>query len=318
MTAQILLATYNGEHYLEEQLCSIVNQSYADWAILARDDESNDNTVKILKDFKTRYPDKITILDNKGINLGARGNFIHLMQHATGDIVCFADQDDIWHPEKIKQSIDELTRMESIHGQNTPILVHHDFSVVNKAGSMQYPSFDKQYSINKTNSTLSKLLVQNVVTGFSITANRALIKKSLPAPHLFSMHDGHLGLVAQSFGEISYINKPLAKYRIHGENEVGVNAFYKGFLGDTFNPISLVKDIRRRLSLAEQKLQAKASYADAFLERYQDDLNDTQSKIFADFAKLAHVSRVERKRLIVKNKFFPSCPKLAGAFLILA
>ena len=63
---EILLATYNGEKYISEQLDSIMNQSYQDFVVIVRDDGSSDNTVSIIKDYIGRYPEKIRLIeDNK-------------------------------------------------------------------------------------------------------------------------------------------------------------------------------------------------------------------------------------------------------------
>ncbi len=65
---QILLATYNGEKFLREQLDSIINQEYKLWEILIHDDGSYDNTILILNEYHNIYPKKIRLLiDQKNL-----------------------------------------------------------------------------------------------------------------------------------------------------------------------------------------------------------------------------------------------------------
>jgi len=92
---EILLATYNGEKFLQEQLDSILHQTFQDWRIVAHDDGSTDATLEILQQFQLEHPSKIHILDD-GLSFGsARDNFEHLMKHAAADYIMLCDQDDV-------------------------------------------------------------------------------------------------------------------------------------------------------------------------------------------------------------------------------
>ena len=77
---QILLATYNGEKFLPEQLDSIVNQEYKLWEILIHDDGSVDNTMSILKKYQKNYPKNIKLLIDQKIFSSASKNFFHLIE----------------------------------------------------------------------------------------------------------------------------------------------------------------------------------------------------------------------------------------------
>ena len=97
----ILMATHNGEEYIGQQLDSIFAQTNQDWQLLCRDDGSNDSTVSIVTQYMTRHPGRIKLLsDNKG-RLGVGLNFGELLEHSNADYIMFADQDDVWLPEKI-------------------------------------------------------------------------------------------------------------------------------------------------------------------------------------------------------------------------
>lgn len=319
---QILLATYNGEAFLEEQLNSILGQSYTNWEILTRDDGSTDRTRDILAAFKEEHPDKIIIIKDNKTNLGACLNFGQLMSSSTADIICFADQDDIWHPNKMEQSIKALEKMHEKYGTDTPALVHHDVSIINKHNDQIEASFNKKNNIGKENSSLNHILIQPVVHGFAATVNRALIKKALPAPQTLDMHDNYITLIASAFGNIDYIADQLADYRIHGNNVAGgQNTFYnlsiKDFdLNNLFNGHS-AECIKSLLNSAHKTLEEKCTVAAAFLEQHSDNMSEKQNQLFKDFSRLADVNTIERKALILKHGFLPTSPKLAAAFIAL-
>lgn len=103
MKTTVVMATYNGEKYIIEQLESIKNQSCIPDEVIIRDDCSNDNTVKIIKEFiETNNLNenwKVTINER---NLGYADNFRTATMSATGDLIFFSDQDDIWKLDKIE------------------------------------------------------------------------------------------------------------------------------------------------------------------------------------------------------------------------
>ncbi|HZK11905.1 MAG TPA: glycosyltransferase, partial [Atribacterota bacterium] len=119
----ILMATYNGEKYVSEQIESIINQSFTNWILLIRDDESTDNTMKILDKYEKQESRIAVIRDDLG-NLGQCLNFNEIMKNVkTDSYVMFSDQDDVWLPTKIEESVKEIKRLENIRGTETPILV---------------------------------------------------------------------------------------------------------------------------------------------------------------------------------------------------
>ena len=113
MNIVILMATYNGEKYITEQLKSIQNQTVADWNLYIRDDGSVDNTVSIIKKYVEKDIRIHLIEDGKG-NLGPLKNFNELLNIGiNSDIIFLADQDDILFLNKIEISVEELTKIEN-------------------------------------------------------------------------------------------------------------------------------------------------------------------------------------------------------------
>ncbi len=110
----VIIATYNGEAFIEEQLESIRLQSYPIDEVLIADDCSSDRTVEIVRKFIKKYGLKHWILQVNKRNLGWEHNFINLIFRASGDIIFYCDQDDIWLMDKIKIMVTAINRNEKI------------------------------------------------------------------------------------------------------------------------------------------------------------------------------------------------------------
>ena len=103
MSIAVLMATYNGETYLEAQIESLLKQTYRDFIVYAHDDGSKDKTMQVLEKYVEQYPDKFRLLRYAALK-SAKKNFFSLLKKVEADYYMFCDQDDIWLPEKIENS----------------------------------------------------------------------------------------------------------------------------------------------------------------------------------------------------------------------
>ncbi len=218
---QILLATYNGEKYLEAQLDSLLSQTHTDWKLIVHDDGSTDQTCEILRAYQRRYPDIIEILED-GLTFGnARDNFTHLLTVSSADYVMFCDQDDIWLPDKIAKTLYKMQELECLH-DFLPLVVHTDLLVVDESLDCLAPSMFDYQGLNKSIDGLLQILVKNSVTGCTMMANREAIKVSLPISSSAVMHDWWIAAnVIKQQGVVGFVDEPLIKYRQHAANSVG-------------------------------------------------------------------------------------------------
>ena len=213
----ILLATYNGEQYLREQLDSILNQSFEGFRLLISDDCSTDGTREILKEYKRKDP-RIVLYFQKN-NLGVVRNFEFLMKKVTSEYFMFSDQDDIWKDFKIEKSVEEIKKTNSD-------LVYSDLEVVDANLEVIYESYWKLKEIDqkiKKYNNFESLYLNNFVTGCTILARSSWIDKILPLPKTskYILHDYWTALIISQTGQISYIEEPLIKYRQHKNNKIG-------------------------------------------------------------------------------------------------
>jgi glycosyltransferase involved in cell wall biosynthesis len=281
---EILLATYNGGKYLEEQIHSILNQTYQNWNLLIRDDGSKDNTVEIVQKYVNLYPDKIKLIMDGEKNLGPCGNFSRLLSHATANYIMFCDQDDVWKEDKVQISLENMINLENTAGRDTPLLVHTDLEVVDKELHTIASSMFQYQNLNSEFSSLNQLLVQNNVTGCTVMINKKLSEMAQPIPKGVVMHDWWLALVAASFGEIGFINQSTIKYRQHGNNDVGAKGYSMEYF---FNRVRGIKNI---YMLVIKNLKQ----AEIFYQTYKDTFDQKTKDLVFQYANILKFNPIKR------------------------
>lgn len=216
-TVDILLATYNGEKYIVEQIESILNQTHKEFRLLISDDGSTDNTKQIISEYEKK--DKRITVFNQKENIGVVQNFEFLMTKVENEYFMFSDQDDIWKEEKIEKTLKKIE-------ETGAMLVYSDLEVVDSDLNITFESYWKLkgiYQKIKKYNNFESLYLNNFVTGCTIIARRELIEKSLPLPKTskYVLHDYWISLIASQNGKIEYIEESLIKYRQHKNNKVG-------------------------------------------------------------------------------------------------
>lgn len=215
----ILLPVYNGGRYLQEQLDSIINQTYDDWRLIARDDGSTDNSMDIIRDYQTKYPGKFVVLEDSLGNQGASGCNHLLLQAVTSDYFMYCDQDDIWEKDKIEVTMGEMQKMEQSYPQ-LPILVCSDACCIDEDGEVLYPSFFENQKFIDVTDNVYKILALNVVQGSTALMNRA-VKETIRFIPKNLYHDWWTAVNVVYYGKVVYIHKQLLRYRQHTRNVVG-------------------------------------------------------------------------------------------------
>ena len=205
----ILMATYNGEQFIRQQLDSIFQQSYQEWQLIIRDDCSKDKTVEIIKEYQLLHPGRITLIPANQPSGSAQKNFFLLLPYSTAPYMMFADQDDVWLPDKIQLTIEKMQQIETDFDSTMPILVHTDLAITDTDLNVLNPSRYDMHDINPERNKLNHLLVQGIVYGCTLMVNRALLNLITERPKLDVMHDTWLSLLACTFGQIGYVDNRL-------------------------------------------------------------------------------------------------------------
>ena len=212
----ILLSTWNGATFLPEQLASFLRLSGPEWRLYWRDDGSDDRSADIVRAFADGPGAGLVIErnDNRG-RVGITASFLTLLRLAPeGAVVAFADQDDVWLPEKLARGVDALGRVQN----GTPALYCARQSLVNatlrpiklSATISEPPGFPQA-------------LTQNIATGCTVMLNPdavRLIAASREPPA--TLHDWWAYLVVTAAGgRVLIDDEPTVLYRQHGGNAVG-------------------------------------------------------------------------------------------------
>ena len=271
---EVLLATYNGARFLREQLDSIIAQDYGNIRVLARDDGSSDGTVEILEQYAKRFPGHFQVMPASAPTGSARDNFLLLMKASTADHICFADQDDVWLPDKVSRTKQAMDQLQSRWGTNIPLLVFSDLHVVDDQLRILHQSFWSHMNIDPDRmDRLAELMVQSVVTGCTAMLNRRLLELSLRMPDEAFMHDRWIGLLASFMGKSSGLRVPTVLYRQHEHNVLGTGRDIAGTVAAK-RARSLLERMRRPHISAEQIILWNISQRDAtaFLQEYGTDL----------------------------------------------
>jgi len=209
---QVLLSTYNGEKYLEEQLNSLLAQDYPNVEILIRDDGSSDDTLAILEKYAGHYPNVKVIY---GKNLGVIQSFFELLRLSLpeAEYIAFCDQDDVWEKDKISRAVRFLEQ----YSADVPLLYCSRVTLVD-----ENLSIIRRSQIPKRGPSFENALVQDIATGCTIVINRIsreLLMKEIPKIAL--MHDWWMYLVVSAFGNVVYDVEPRILYRQHSSNVTG-------------------------------------------------------------------------------------------------
>lgn len=298
MIISIALCTFNGEKYLLDQLQSIGSQTRKPDEMVVCDDASTDNTLDILNAFRKNSPFPVHIIRNDS-NLGSINNFGKVLQLCKGDVIALSDQDDIWLPQKIQVTLDQMMALEERYGNDKPLLVHTDAKVVDSnLQEIAQSLWQYQKSNPAKGLTLGSLLLQNVATGCTVMLNRPLRDMALPISPDAMMHDWWLALVASSFGHTEHISEPTMLYRQHGRNDTGAKAWNARA---AVRRLSDLEETIRNMKKVNIQLQCQAA---AFIERYQDVLRDSDREIMAALSHLNEYNYFLRRYYMIKYGFF--------------
>ncbi|MCF8428660.1 MAG: glycosyltransferase family 2 protein [Bacteroidia bacterium] len=231
----ILLASYNGEKFIAEQLESIISQTNKNWTLYINDDGSTDATLVIVNAYIKKYPYKIYLLQLQPKTLGASANFFKILDTVESDYYMFCDQDDIWLPDKVEKCFLKIKLAEA-EQPSAPFIVHTDLVVVDSKLNNLHSSFHQLTKVNPEKfCTFNYLGVMNCVTGCTMLFNRKAKELAKIPKDKNVWHDWWLAVNVAKQGKILYLNEATILYRQHSNNvlgaqEVNLNYFLNIFM----------------------------------------------------------------------------------------
>lgn len=295
----VLMATYNGERYVEQQISSILTQTFKDFTLFISDDGSTDKTLDIVKKMAS-VDQRIQLLPTHQPTGSSCRNFLYLLDSIESDIYLFCDQDDVWtkdHIEVLLRNYDLLTPVQ----KKLPTLVHSDLTVVDKDLRVINKSYLNYMNLPRKSLNKHTYFIQNNVTGCVMLINNALkesifIDKALLKEKIDSipMHDAFFASVAAEFGNILFINEKLELYRQHDKNVVGaMNVKSIKYLK---NKLKSVEKFRKDISNCMQ-------FCDFFCDYYKKNLSLEEKNILCEFCEIIKFGRIRRLFFLIRYRF---------------
>ncbi|HTH54905.1 MAG TPA: glycosyltransferase family 2 protein [Cyclobacteriaceae bacterium] len=230
MSVSICMATHNGAGFVGEQIKSIINQLKENDELVITDDASTDGTVDVIRDFNDP---RIRLLTSKTFNDPVK-NFEYGLKNCRHDVIFLADQDDVWHQEKISVMTKALLECD---------LAVCDCCLVNEDLQTLMPSFFDQH---RSKRGLVSNFYRSSFMGCCMAFHRRVLEKAIPFPEQIPMHDQWIGLIAQKYFKVKFIPQVLVDHRRHSKNYSTTGGRSKFSLG---------KKVISRFKLAKMLLQ---------------------------------------------------------------
>ncbi len=253
---EILLSAYNGERHVREQLDSFLSlENYSEIKVLIRDDGSLDSTPDILKEYSEKYGFEVIYGENVGLN---RSLFELLLKaDRECDFFAFADQDDVWLPDKLSRARDALSEISSDEPELYAACSNLTDGELNITGHTLIPKRTGFFNA----------MVQNVCIGHTQVFNRAHLEllSSCYTDDMMIM-DYWSYLIASSLGTVIYDKKPTTLYRQHSDNVIGYSNSFFGTLKTRIRRVKTKKSVKN------------ASQLRAFLDMFGEKIPEEHRK----------------------------------------
>jgi glycosyltransferase involved in cell wall biosynthesis len=242
----ILMCTYNGEDFLEEQLDSIEGQDYKNWTLYVNDDGSKDETVNILKAYQKKWGAKKLHI-RRGPQKGFCQNFLQIINDPkiNADLYVLSDQDDVWMPYKLSHTLKKISKLDAAK----PLLY---------CARTTYVSSDAKKILGQSDIFLKppsfrNAIVQSIAGGNTMAFNNRLkghVKK-YPRADVVS-HDWWLYIINElKGGQTFYDHESTILYRQHSRSLIGANT---GFIAKLKRLRMLLGGIYRRFNTMHLKV----------------------------------------------------------------
>ena len=291
----ILLASYNGEKFISQQIDSILAQSFQDFNIIIRDDGSQDRTPEIIDSYARKYPDKIIIIHDDALCKNPTKNFFQLLKYASANYVMFSDQDDYWLPDKIKITLDYMKTCER-ENPDSPICVFTGLERVdaNLKTLNQFMALD----INKSDYEFKRLISGNCASGCTEMLNRELYANLGEYDSNINLHDWWVILYASACGVVSHVPKALIYYRIHTDNSLGgkeINMFKRLCL--------IVSSPLRKFKQSKKFFYQEKARLLLFRERYSEKIKPENLNYLDEYLNIYSTNKFTRIKAIIKTHY---------------
>lgn len=282
----IVLATYNGERFLREQMDSVLAQTYENITVEVCDDGSTDGTAAIVREYEAQ--DERVKLHLNPHNLGYVKNFLEGVKRCTAPYVMLCDQDDIWQKDKVEKTLLAMQKEEKKMA-GKPVLVFTDAVNFDSHTGEELGFFHETSHLDVKKVDTAHLFMENKCIGCTMMMNRAILPYLKELPEEIRVHDWWLALICSHFGTIEYVPQATLRYRQHEENQIGGSS-YTGYL-------------KKRLThIREQRRTLVQTYRQgaAFLRIFGEQMDRQQRVVAENFAGMEQTGFFGRRYRILR------------------
>lgn len=293
-TVTILMATYNGSEFIENQILSLQQQKYKKWMLYIHDDGSSDDTLDIIKRIKIT-DSRINLVEDGVTRLGAGKNFLSLIKFSTTNYTIFCDQDDIWLENKLSNMV-AYADSKGLASSKLPSIVYADgYAFDDSTGDIDFSGISHNHATR-----LKDFLFFNAgYQGCSILFNKAMVDIAADYHGYVHLHDDVVSLIAHSLGNVYFLPKKLMLYRQHMGAVTGQKKFNNRFISMLTSKVNYL--------LSREHFLVKRSFYDNYRQLLTDDIKkdfeiffkfcDTENKISQIILLLQHDFRLNNSRL---------------------
>lgn len=289
MRISVVLAIYNGEKYIIEQLESIRKQTYQPDEVILIDDCSMDDSYRITHQFIDGYKLSHWKLIKNENNLGYRGNFKKGLSLVNGDIIFLSDQDDRWHENKIEMMLsymneNVLTLASSFRFMNQK---GECFEVRKIKGRSNNNLLFQEVSENLTEIKMESLLEMNFSQGCTMAIRKTVKDEYLKVTKGLLPHDWELNIISSIHHGCYYLDIPLIDYRIHNNNTIGMDNIVEG---------SIIEEKKQRVNERIEQTELQVKNADFALTLNLDDEQKKYCLRYKDYLTF-RVNAMKKKKI---------------------
>lgn len=283
----VVMATYNGERYLSEQLDSLLAQTYPNMEIVICDDASTDGTSLLLASYAAVHSN-IRVYHNKE-NLGYIRNFERAITLSSGSLVALCDQDDYWDPEKL------TTQFEALGDAD---LVYCDAQICDEnliPGAQTISSISNCLSYN---SCLQQAVFCRIY-GNTMLFKKSMLQGALPFPTILP-HDWWIAFMASCKAGIAFCDRVLVKYRQHDQNLIGAATGQSRKDNTAAVSETALEDIRKRMQLFYETCPSEKTFEKNALQLLNQSYQDFSLK--NNVARIRYFFKYRQWLLAVKKR----------------
>lgn len=217
MKNSVIMATYNGEKYITEQLDSIRNQTLPPDEVIICDDCSSDNTRTIINEYISKYKLSGWQLYSNEKNIGFFDNFFKALRLSTGDVIYLSDQDDVWDIDKIKKFTEYYDTSQKL------MMIQSSYKLINSNGEKlkdeeAYHYFKDGNTCKLTTLDMCKFAGSGFTMSFRADVAKIIIENNIDKCELFQFHDILIGLLSAALGDCILDRNIIDLHRIHDCN----------------------------------------------------------------------------------------------------